>query len=70
MLLNLHLGCSQHLRQRCTEKDTGRTGNCHSKRTPGQKADGPGIDNILYIHKDKEAGDDPDMQDVLKACCS
>ncbi|KAF8718669.1 hypothetical protein HU200_024969 [Digitaria exilis] len=31
---------------------------------------GPGIDNILYIHKDKEAGDDPDMQDVLKACCS
>ncbi|CAM0145175.1 unnamed protein product [Urochloa decumbens] len=31
---------------------------------------GPGIDNILYIHKDKEAGDDPDMQDVLRACCS
>uniref|UniRef100_A0A0E0KC82 Thioredoxin domain-containing protein n=1 Tax=Oryza punctata TaxID=4537 RepID=A0A0E0KC82_ORYPU len=31
---------------------------------------GPGIDNILYIHKDKEAGDDPDMDDVLKACCS
>ncbi|KAL6649715.1 hypothetical protein ACP70R_013939 [Stipagrostis hirtigluma subsp. patula] len=31
---------------------------------------GPGIDNIVYIHKDKEAGDDPDMQDVLRACCS
>ncbi|OEL22081.1 Thioredoxin-like protein AAED1, chloroplastic [Dichanthelium oligosanthes] len=31
---------------------------------------GPGIDSILYIHKDKEAGDDPDMQDVLRACCS
>ncbi|CAN6320413.1 unnamed protein product [Urochloa humidicola] len=31
---------------------------------------GPGVDNILYIHKDKEAGDDPDMQDVLRACCS
>ncbi|CAD6203179.1 unnamed protein product [Miscanthus lutarioriparius] len=31
---------------------------------------GPGIDNILYIHKDKEAGDDPDMEDVLRACCS
>ncbi|CAN6295500.1 unnamed protein product [Urochloa humidicola] len=31
---------------------------------------GPGVDNILYIHKDKEAGDDPDLQDVLRACCS
>ncbi|RCV45324.1 hypothetical protein SETIT_9G444900v2 [Setaria italica] len=31
---------------------------------------GPGIDTILYIHKDKEAGDDPDMQDVLRTCCS
>ncbi|KAK3151276.1 hypothetical protein QOZ80_3AG0243870 [Eleusine coracana subsp. coracana] len=31
---------------------------------------GPGIDNISYIHKDKEAGDDPDLQDVLTACCS
>ncbi|XP_062215975.1 thioredoxin-like protein AAED1, chloroplastic isoform X1 [Phragmites australis] len=31
---------------------------------------GPGIDNIVYIHKDKEAGDDPDTQDVLRACCS
>ncbi|VAI07057.1 hypothetical protein VPH35_073491 [Triticum aestivum] len=31
---------------------------------------GPGIDNISYIHKDKEAGDDPEMEDVLRACCS
>uniref|UniRef100_A0A0A9GQN6 Thioredoxin-like protein AAED1, chloroplastic n=1 Tax=Arundo donax TaxID=35708 RepID=A0A0A9GQN6_ARUDO len=31
---------------------------------------GPGINNIVYIHKDKEAGDDPDMRDVLRACCS
>ncbi|KAL8036149.1 hypothetical protein ABFX02_12G140700 [Erythranthe guttata] len=30
---------------------------------------GPGKDNITYIHKDKEAGDDPNVQDVLKACC-
>ncbi|XP_042475374.1 thioredoxin-like protein AAED1, chloroplastic isoform X2 [Macadamia integrifolia] len=31
---------------------------------------GPGKSNISYIHKDKEAGDDPDIEDVLKACCS
>ncbi|KAF5770339.1 putative peroxiredoxin-like 2A/B/C, Thioredoxin-like superfamily [Helianthus annuus] len=31
---------------------------------------GPGISNISYIHKDKEAGDDPDVEEVLKACCS
>ncbi|KAK3000721.1 hypothetical protein RJ639_021642 [Escallonia herrerae] len=31
---------------------------------------GPGISNISYIHKDKEAGDDPDIEDILKACCS
>ncbi|PPS02390.1 hypothetical protein GOBAR_AA18279 [Gossypium barbadense] len=31
---------------------------------------GPGKTNILYIHKDKEAGDDPDIEDILKACCS
>ncbi|KAM0857894.1 hypothetical protein ACQ4PT_048175 [Festuca glaucescens] len=31
---------------------------------------GPGINDISYIHKDKEAGDDPEMEDVLKACCS
>ncbi|KAM7263847.1 hypothetical protein ACFE04_001530 [Oxalis oulophora] len=31
---------------------------------------GPGKSNILYIHKDKEAGDDPDINEILKACCS
>eukprot|EP00262_Sarcandra_glabra_P002072 TRINITY_DN1232_c0_g1_i1.p1 TRINITY_DN1232_c0_g1~~TRINITY_DN1232_c0_g1_i1.p1 ORF type:complete len:247 (-),score=45.10 TRINITY_DN1232_c0_g1_i1:304-1044(-) len=31
---------------------------------------GPGKSNISYIHKDKEAGDDPDVEDILKACCS
>lgn len=30
---------------------------------------GPGRDNILYLHKDKEAGDDPNIEDVMKACC-
>ncbi|KAK7337018.1 hypothetical protein VNO77_17575 [Canavalia gladiata] len=31
---------------------------------------GPGKSNISYIHKDKEAGDDPEIEDILKACCS
>lgn len=31
---------------------------------------GPGRDNILYLHKDKEAGDDPNIEDVMKACCT
>ncbi|KAJ9540371.1 hypothetical protein OSB04_026877 [Centaurea solstitialis] len=31
---------------------------------------GPGISNIPYIHKDKEAGDDPEIEEILKACCS
>ncbi|PKA66926.1 Thioredoxin-like protein AAED1, chloroplastic [Apostasia shenzhenica] len=31
---------------------------------------GPGTNNIYYLHKDKEAGDDPAIEDVLKACCS
>lgn len=31
---------------------------------------GPGKTNISYIHKDKEAGDDPPIEDTLKACCS
>lgn len=31
---------------------------------------GPGKSNILYVHKDKEAGDDPDIKDILEACCS
>ncbi|GLJ45198.1 hypothetical protein SUGI_0951330 [Cryptomeria japonica] len=31
---------------------------------------GPGENNIVYLHKDREAGDDPDVKDVLKACCT
>ncbi|KAF3442076.1 hypothetical protein FNV43_RR15992 [Rhamnella rubrinervis] len=31
---------------------------------------GPGKSNISYIHKDKEAGDDPDIEEILEACCS
>ncbi|KAJ4825973.1 hypothetical protein Tsubulata_007740 [Turnera subulata] len=31
---------------------------------------GPGKTNISYIHKDKEAGDDPDIEGILQACCS
>ncbi|XP_065857192.1 thioredoxin-like protein AAED1, chloroplastic [Euphorbia lathyris] len=31
---------------------------------------GPGKTNISYIHRDKEAGDDPNIEDILKACCS
>ncbi|XVF55405.1 hypothetical protein PTKIN_Ptkin06aG0033500 [Pterospermum kingtungense] len=31
---------------------------------------GPGKRNISYIFKDKEAGDDPEIEDILKACCS
>lgn len=31
---------------------------------------GPGKGNISYIHKDKEAGDDPEIEDILKSCCS
>ncbi|KAG7964605.1 hypothetical protein I3843_09G178700 [Carya illinoinensis] len=30
----------------------------------------PGKTNISYIHKDKEAGDDPNTKDILKAYCS
>nr|GMD67621.1 thioredoxin-like protein AAED1, chloroplastic [Ipomoea batatas] len=30
---------------------------------------GPGKTNFLYIHKDKEAGDDPPIEDILRACC-
>lgn len=29
---------------------------------------GPGKTNILYIHKDKEAGDDPPIEEILRAC--
>jgi len=31
---------------------------------------GPGKSNIIYLHKDKEAGDDPDVDEVMKVCCS
>ncbi|PSS23686.1 Thioredoxin-like protein [Actinidia chinensis var. chinensis] len=31
---------------------------------------GPGKSNISYVHKDKEAGDDPPIEDILQACCS
>ncbi|OWM64582.1 hypothetical protein CDL15_Pgr020549 [Punica granatum] len=31
---------------------------------------GPGKKNISYIHRDKEAGDDPDIEEVLAACRS
>ncbi|CAN1775658.1 Thioredoxin-like protein AAED1, chloroplastic [Linum perenne] len=30
---------------------------------------GPGKTNISYIHRDKEAGDDPEIEEVLGACC-
>ncbi|ERN06161.1 hypothetical protein AMTRI_Chr06g170790 [Amborella trichopoda] len=30
---------------------------------------GPGKSKITYMHKDKEAGDDPPIEDILKACC-
>ncbi|CAA7042176.1 unnamed protein product [Microthlaspi erraticum] len=31
---------------------------------------GPGKNNISYIRKDKEAGDDPPIEEILKACCA
>lgn len=31
---------------------------------------GPGQHNISYIHRDKEAGDEPPIEEILKACCS
>uniref|UniRef100_A0A1J3H950 Thioredoxin-like protein AAED1, chloroplastic n=1 Tax=Noccaea caerulescens TaxID=107243 RepID=A0A1J3H950_NOCCA len=31
---------------------------------------GPGKNNISYIRKDKEAGDDPPIGEILKACCA
>ncbi|KAL9268413.1 Thioredoxin-like protein [Drosera capensis] len=31
---------------------------------------GPGKSNISCIHRDTEAGDDPPIEDVLKACCT
>ncbi|GJP65561.1 hypothetical protein CLOP_g22436 [Closterium sp. NIES-67] len=28
---------------------------------------GPGVDNLLFLHKDKEAGDEPDVHDIIAA---
>ncbi|XP_074350235.1 thioredoxin-like protein AAED1, chloroplastic isoform X2 [Apium graveolens] len=49
------------------EKDTRERGGWQQG---GILVAGPGISNISYLHKDKEAGDDPDIKDILKACCS
>ncbi|KAK4342966.1 hypothetical protein RND71_038782 [Anisodus tanguticus] len=48
------------------EKDTRTRGGW---RQGGIIVAGPGKNNITYIHKDKEAGDDPDIKDILNACC-
>ncbi|KAK6152422.1 hypothetical protein DH2020_015057 [Rehmannia glutinosa] len=48
------------------EKDTRTRGGWQQG---GILVAGPGKNNISYIHKDKEAGDDPDIQEILKACC-
>ncbi|ONK62398.1 uncharacterized protein A4U43_C07F3460 [Asparagus officinalis] len=48
------------------EKDTRTRGGWQQG---GLLVAGPGTSNISYIHRDKEAGDDPDMEDVIKACC-
>ncbi|KAG6412039.1 hypothetical protein SASPL_124699 [Salvia splendens] len=48
------------------EKDTRTRGGW---RQGGIIVAGPGKHNISYIHKDKEAGDDPEIQEILKACC-
>ncbi|KAM7255343.1 hypothetical protein ACFE04_020584 [Oxalis oulophora] len=31
---------------------------------------GPGKTNILYLYKDKDAGDEPNIREILEACCS
>ncbi|KAK1409816.1 hypothetical protein QVD17_36345 [Tagetes erecta] len=49
------------------EKDTRTKGGWQQG---GIMVAGPGISNISYIHRDKEAGDDPDVEEVLKACCA
>ncbi|XP_009774237.1 thioredoxin-like protein AAED1, chloroplastic [Nicotiana sylvestris] len=48
------------------EKDTRTRGGW---RQGGIIVAGPGKNKITYIHKDKEAGDDPDINDILSACC-
>ncbi|KAM3217424.1 Thioredoxin-like protein AAED1, chloroplastic [Capsicum annuum] len=49
------------------EKDTRTRGGW---RQGGIIVAGPGKNNITYIHKDKEAGDDPDIREILSACCA
>ncbi|KAH6797728.1 Thioredoxin superfamily protein [Perilla frutescens var. hirtella] len=48
------------------EKDTRTRGGW---KQGGIIVAGPGKQNISYIHKDKEAGDDPKIDEILKACC-
>lgn len=31
---------------------------------------GPGINTVRYLFKDAEAGDEPELEDVMSACCS
>ncbi|GAV84192.1 AhpC-TSA_2 domain-containing protein [Cephalotus follicularis] len=50
-----------------TERDTMTRGGWQQG---GILVAGPGKSNISYIHRDKEAGDDPVMEEILKACCS
>ncbi|GMH26411.1 hypothetical protein Nepgr_028254 [Nepenthes gracilis] len=50
-----------------SEKDTVRRGGWQQG---GIIVAGPGKSNISYIHKDKEAGDDPPIEEVLEACCT
>uniref|UniRef100_A0A7N1A8V0 Thioredoxin-like protein AAED1, chloroplastic n=1 Tax=Kalanchoe fedtschenkoi TaxID=63787 RepID=A0A7N1A8V0_KALFE len=50
-----------------SEKDTVTRGGWQQG---GILVAGPGKDNISYIHRDKEAGDDPDIQEILTACCT
>ncbi|GLT47854.1 hypothetical protein SLA2020_215150 [Shorea laevis] len=49
-----------------SERDTVRRGGWQQG---GILVAGPGKGNISYIHRDKEAGDDPNIEDILKACC-
>ncbi|CAM8892003.1 unnamed protein product [Rhodiola kirilowii] len=50
-----------------SEKDTVAKGGWQQG---GILVAGPGKNNISYIHRDKEAGDDPDIREILEACCS
>ncbi|XP_002977235.2 thioredoxin-like protein AAED1, chloroplastic [Selaginella moellendorffii] len=48
------------------EKDTVQRGGWQQG---GIVIAGPGKDRLLYVHKDKEAGDEPDIKEVIEACC-